>query len=292
MVSDYKTGEILCMVSTPSYDPQNPPVSVEGSEYEGVYINRCISSVYTPGSVFKPVTLAAALETPDMTANRKFFCSGVLDLDGDAVTCPSAHGEQDIRRVFANSCNCAFAELSLELGAETIREYAEAYGFLSAHKLDGITTAAGGFDMPETAAETAWAGIGQYNDLVSPFSLLRFVSATANGGLLKEPHILQGKAYEKKAGSRLIKADTASELKEMMRYNVTDSYGVWNFPDHAVCAKTGTAEVGDGTSHAWITGFIDDEEYPFAFTVIVENGGGGLAVAAPVASAVLRAACH
>ena len=76
----------------------------------------------------------------------------------------------------------------------------------------------------------------------------------------------------------------------MMNYNVVNGYGSWNFPDLKLCAKSGTAEVGDGTSHAWFTGFLDDTEHPYAFAVIVENAGGGLTHAGSVANIVLQEA--
>ena len=75
----------------------------------------------------------------------------------------------------------------------------------------------------------------------------------------------------------------------MLRNNVVNNYGEGNFPGLSLCAKSGTAEVGDGTSHAWFTGFLDDEEHPYAFIVLVENGGGGAKVAGPVANRVLQA---
>ena len=76
----------------------------------------------------------------------------------------------------------------------------------------------------------------------------------------------------------------------MMEYNVQNSYGSWSFPGLAICAKSGTAELGDGTSHAWFTGFLNDDAHPYAFVVVIENGGGGARQAGPVANAVLQAA--
>ena len=290
LVCNYKTGEILCMVSTPSYDPQNPPASFEGAQYEGVFLNRCISSTFTPGSVFKLVTLAAAIENIDGLNDRRFTCAGSVQVGDQVVTCTGWHGEQTIEQALANSCNCAFAELSLELGADKLAEYADKLGLTSAHELDGIATAAGSFEKAEAdTADLAWSGIGQYNDLVSPYAMLRLVSAIAAGGEVTEPHILldHGFLTEKE---RLLSQETADLIADMMSYTVQYSYGTWNFPNLNVCAKTGTAEVGDGTSHAWIAGFLDDEEYPLAFVVLVEHGGGGLAAAGPVANAVLQAA--
>lgn len=87
-----------------------------------------------------------------------------------------------------------------------------------------------------------------------------------------------------------MEADTADKLKQMMSYNVVSHYGSDRFPGLNICAKTGTAELGDGTSHAWFAGFLDDEAHPYAFVVLVERGGGGLTNAGAVANAVLQAA--
>lgn len=288
LVSNYKTGEILCMVSSPGYDPQNPPASLEGAGYEGVFLNRGLSSSFTPGSIFKLVTLAAAIENIDDLYTRRFSCAGSVEIGADKVTCTGWHGEQTIEQALSNSCNCAFAEISIELGGQTLADYALKSGMLSAHDLDGITTAAGSFEIPDSDTDVAWAGIGQFNDLVTPYSFLRYVSAIASGGAVNEPHILL--KHGSSSSARLLSAATAEKLASMMSYNVLNSYGTWNFPNLNICAKTGTAEVGDGTSHAWITGFLDDPDSPLAFVVLVENGGGGLAVAGPVANVVLQAA--
>ena len=139
------------------------------------------------------------------------------------------------------------------------------------------------------SADLAWSGIGQYTDLVCPAALLRYASAIANGGVAKGPVLLAG---ARAPSARLLDSDTADTLKAMMSYNVAWGYGTWNFPGLNLCAKTGTAEVGDGTSHAWFAGFLDDPDHPYAFVVVIENGGGGLRNAAPVANTVLQDAIN
>ncbi|MFB0919776.1 MAG: penicillin-binding transpeptidase domain-containing protein, partial [Oscillospiraceae bacterium] len=130
-------------------------------------------------------------------------------------------------------------------------------------------------------------GIGQYDDLISPIAMLRFVSAIANDGVAREPVILKN---SNSRSTQLMETDTAKKVRELMSYNVAYAYGQGNFPNLKICAKTGTAELGDGTSNAWFVGFLDDTEHPLAFTVVIERGGGGLANAGPVANAVLQAA--
>lgn len=284
LVMNYRTGEIMCMVSSPSMDPLNVPETLP----DGVYLNRTISSTFTPGSVFKIVTLAAAIENIPDIYDRSFTCTGSVDIGGKTVTCSGVHGTQNIEQAFANSCNCAFAQLSMELGANTLGDYAEKYGLCSNHSLDGITTAAGNFTRDTSASSyLAWSGIGQYEDLVCPYSMLRLVAAVANGGTLIEPSIL-GTSDE---SVNLMDGNTANRVADMMSYTVQYKYGADNFPGLKLCGKTGTAEVGNGqTSHAWFVGFLNDSSHPYAFVVLVENGGGGRKVAAPIANTVLQQA--
>ena len=285
LLMDYTTGEILCMVSSPSCDPCDT-----ASAADGVYLNRCLSAAYTPGSVFKIVTLCAALETLDDLSGRSFTCTGSLDVQGNTVTCSGTHGTQTIEQAFANSCNCAFAQLAQELGAETIGRYAQALGITGTLELDGIVTAAGSYDSTLTEpVEVAWSGIGQSTDLVCPFAMLRLCAAIANDGVCVTPTLLLGGSGE---STRRLAADTARTLSDDMNYNVVWHYGQGSFPGLSLCAKTGTAELGDGTSHAWFTGFLLDEDHPYAFTVVIEHGGGGLSAAGSLANTLLQAAVN
>ncbi|NCC67481.1 MAG: penicillin-binding protein 2, partial [Clostridia bacterium] len=287
IVSNYETGEILCMVSSPSYDPSTT-VDLSSSAYEGVYLNRAIGATYTPGSVFKIVTLIAAIETlPDLDS-MSFTCNGSVQVGGDIVTCTGTHGTQTIEEAFAHSCNCAFSELAQKLGAETLAQYVEKLGITQSFLLNGAETKAGSFEKAEDGTSNlSWSAIGQYTDLVSPYAMLRIVSAVANGGIVIEPTLLKNGGTEK---TQLMEKSTADKVAAMMNYNVTYAYGQSRFPGLDISAKTGTAEVGDGTDNAWFVGFLNDEDHPYAFTVIIEKGGGGLANAGVLANTVLQAA--
>ena len=120
--------------------------------------------------------------------------------------------------------------------------------------------------------------------------MLRYVAAIANGGMLAAPRLIL--SDEPAEQTRLIEASTAAKLKEMMSYNFQTRYmPELYFPGISYMgAKTGTAELGDGSSHAWFTGFLDDASHPYAFVVVIERGGGGLQAAAPVANRILHAA--
>jgi len=287
LVTDYRTGEILCDVSSPAYDP-NFEIDVTDSRYEGVYLNRALSSPYVPGSVFKIVTLTAAVENIEDLSSRSFNCAGSVTVGGELINCTGVHGNQSIEDAFANSCNCAFSELAQELGGELLAEYAEKLGLTEALEFSGIPVAEGRFDAaPKGSGTLSWSAIGQSTDLVTPYAMVRLVGAIANGGTVQEPTILMKRSG---GSTELLDSDTADRLSEMMNYNVAHSYGESLVPNATLHAKTGTAEVGDGSSHAWFVGFISGASEDLAFAVIVENGGGGLASAAPVAASVINAA--
>ena len=283
LLMNYRSGELLCMVSSPSIDPldnSEPP--------EGAFINRALAASFTPGSIFKLITAAAAIETVPNMDDRSFYCEGEYEIAGVPIVCVGAHYTQSFEQALANSCNVAFAQIAVKVGQENMIEHVRDYGFLDKHSLDGIPTAAGSYPLDFVGdPELGWSGIGQSTDLVNPYAMLRYVAAIANGGVLAEPHLIAG---ESGPFTRLVREETARQLAGMMNYNVVAGYGEERFPGLRLCAKTGTAELGDGMSHAWFTGFLADEAHPYAFVVLVERGGGGLSVASPIANTLLQAA--
>ncbi len=294
-VYNYKTGEILCMVSLPTFDPETPPnVEKNPEKYEGVYLNRFFSATYTPGSVFKLVTSAAAIDKLKNIDKAVYHCDGKVIIGGELVTCPTAHGDVTFEKALAESCNVAFAHITVELGANTLQEYADIAGFNSSLEVNGIKTAVGKVNV--TGAEggkLAWAGIGQDNDLANPLNFMTYMGAIANGGVRTTPRIISEKGMFSSLGGnkRILSEDTAKKLGEMMRNNVKSSYGENNYAGLELCAKSGTAEVGEGKKpHSWFAGYLDREDCPLAFVVVIENGGSGSKVAAPVAAKVLQAA--
>jgi len=290
MVSNYKTGEILCMVSSPTFDPLNPPGNVDAPAYEGVYVNRTIQSAYTPGSVYKLVTAAAAIENVWRLNERIFECNGELETGRGTVTCPGEHGYLDFTQGMRVSCNVVFGQLALEMGGDVLAEYAEKFNLSGRITVSGIQTAEGIFESaPSNTANLAWSGVGQFTNTVCPATMLRFIGAIANDGLAVELHYLMKSGFSSifpVRTSRLMSTNTANELASIIELRNRDS-----FPNLEIYAKSGTAQVGGGLDpHAWYVGYITNEDFPLAFVVIVENGGGGFAVASPIANRVLQEA--
>ena len=298
-VYNYKTGEILCAVTSPSYDPDNmPDVDADTSgAYDGVYVNRFFQAAYTPGSIFKIVTLAAAIETVPDWENLTFTCEGKTIIGGQEIICEGVHGTITLKQALAHSCNVAFGELAGEVGTKALMEYAEKLGLSESFECDGIPVKAGTVDLKDAdAGDLAWAGIGQYTDQVNALTFMRAMGRIAGGGTGAEPYLMakitrgEKTAYEAKTetSSRALKAETAAKLTEYLRNNVATMYGDGQFSGLNVCAKSGTAEHEGETADAMFAGFCVDENCPLAFVVFVENGGSGSAVAAPIAAKVLQ----
>lgn len=297
-VYNYKTGDILCMVSTPSFDPENPPDA--SSAEDGIYLNRFLSSAQVPGSIFKTVTLTAVLENLPDLKNRTFTCTGETTVGGTVITCPKPHGKMDIESAFANSCNGVFGALAAELGGDTMTKYVEQAGLTRRMSVDGIMTAAGHYDVSEAdKGQIGWSGVGQYTDTVNPCNMMAYMGAIANGGTAAVPRLILDittpsgipTSWQRtEETDTLVQASTASQVKEMMKNNVVQTYGTDRFRGLDIGAKSGTAEVGgDKRPNAWFAGFLDDPEHPYAFIVLVENGGGGASVAGEIAATVLQA---
>lgn len=299
-VYNYKTGELICAVTTPTLDPDNLPnlENDTSGQFEGVYVNRFTQSAYIPGSIFKIVTLAAALESIPDIMQQKFVCKGTYEIDNDKVTCEDKHYTQDVKMAFRNSCNCAFAQIAQQLGEETLMRYVEQFGVTQSVCFDGITTAKGNFNIAGASQYSiAWSGVGQHTDLINPCSFMTFVGAIAADGKGVAPHLVAQitsdgvTSYwgQTKNQSRIMSVNTAQTLQEFMGFNVSDKYGSKNFPGLTVCAKTGTAEVGGGKKpNAMLAGYVEDEAYPVAFIVAVEDAGYGREICIPIISEVLQ----
>lgn len=298
-VYNYKTGELLCAVTTPTFDPDNEP-DIAGDTtgyYEGVYLNRFLRSAYIPGSIFKVVTTAAALDCVEGVEDMTFTCYGALAYGDQSVTCEKAHGTLDLSGALAHSCNCCFAQIAELVGKKAMTGYVKKFRLLESLQFDGITTAEGNYDVSDAAPVSfAWSCIGQYTDLVNPCRFLTFMGAIARGGTELPPHVVRSvydgeeETYHAQptAGQRIMSQEVARILQGYMRSNVLEIYGAEHFPGLTVCAKSGTSELGGGlTSNSMFAGFVTDEAYPLAFIVVVENGGYGSTTCVPILSQVL-----
>ena len=253
---NYETGEILCMVSAPAFDPLDPPEDVESDPaWEGVYLNRLLSGTFPPGSVYKTVTLAAAIENiPDLftrTWPHRLHPGG-----GRGGDLPPRPRELDIYSALSSSCNGVFALLANELGEDTLTRYTDKAGLTSTYSVNGLKTAAGSFGAGVSHRQPAGLGRrGAAHRYGQPLRPHGYMGAIANGGKAAVPRLILRTenalglpslpALTDRTGT-LISSDTAGTLADLMARNVTEQYGADRFPNMDLCAKSGTAEVGGG----------------------------------------------
>ena len=295
---NYRTGEVLCMVSAPTYDPMYKPSSMNtsaGGAYDGVYMNRFLNGVFTPGSTFKVVTAICALDNLPNVRKRSFTCTGSYKIGDSAVKCNGVHGKLTFERALNVSCNSVFAELAKELGNDALTATVRQLGFGKNVKVSGALTTKSTFDLRGAAAiDRGWAGIGQYTTLVNPCQMLMLAGAIANGGTAIVPYVVESSSKLLDVKGQVNKNIQLSEtdakiMRKLLRSNVENYYGDSRFPNLQFCGKTGSAAVIGGRSHAWFFGFSLRSDFPVAIVVCLENGGIGLNNAVPAANKVLQA---
>lgn len=295
-VYNYKTGETICMVSAPTYDPKYKPSNDElnSSKYEGVYLNRALSGVFTPGSTFKIVTTIAAIENLPDLYSKKFKCNGKYETGAGEVICNGVHGTVDLEKGLNVSCNCVFAQLANEVGKDAMTQTMRDLGFTKKVTVSKATTVRSSFDVSKsTKLDLGWAGIGQYTTLINPCQMLMLMGAIANDGIAMTPYVVEESSEimdvkNKQNTAVKLSAETANKVKKLMRSNVKNYYGDSRLPNLEMCGKTGTAEVKGEKSHAWFVGFSQRADLPYAIVVCIQNGGWGFNEAVPVANKTMQ----
>lgn len=309
-----KTGEILAMVSNPSFNPNDLASEIEraneGSEADTPLLNRAIDGRYPPGSVFKTVTLSSALENIDGVASREFDDEGKITFDDGTELNNFAyevHGIIDLRRAYRVSSNVVFGTLAMELGNEKLKSTAESFGFNSVIEGEGLTIAESIFPTLKDYEEgnIAQSGIGQGSVLSTPMQMALVAATVGNDGILMRPKLVNtivdknGNTVRNIASDeirRAIPSDVAATVRDYMKYLVDNNIYRWPaFEGTNAGGKTGTADYNlpDGSEaipHGWFISVAPMDDPQIAVAVIVENGESGAGSAATIASLVVRQA--
>ena len=319
---DAKTGAILALYSSPSFDP-NALASRDAGEVQDAYatldadpknpmLNRTISERYAPGSTFKVLTAIALIENGIANPDTRMDSPVSTTLPGtntevsniESSTC--GDGKPTLTEAFARSCNTTFVLASEKLTTQQLTDVTKRFGFGHEQEIP-LTVIPSVFPSDADSAQLAMSSIGQYTVQATPMQMAQVAQTVANGGQMMSPYLIKQivdadnqtirKTKATEAG-RPISADTASKVTGMMQAVVSQPYGSGTpmaLPNVSVAAKTGTAETGDGDrANAWAIGFAPADNPQIAFAVIVEGDetnptphGGD--VAGPVAKAVLEA---
>ena len=303
VVMNYKTGEVLALVSLPVYDPMNITDEIRNSTTHPFW-NRALQSTLPPGSTFKIVTAAAALKNLSDAQTRIFTCTGATQVDGRTITDygNSQHGELSLARAFRVSCNNVFAQTALLVGDSALRKTAESFGFNDNFLFRDLVVENSMYPTQNrTNLEIAWSGAGQSQVAATPLHMCMISAAIANNGVMMEPRLLtrvespSGTVrlrYAQKVYRTACTAEVASVIQGYMKDVVQNGTGTRARVDGlTIAGKTGSAEGnvnGRAVTHAWFTGYIDSDALPYAVCVMVEEGGSGGSVAAPVAQKVFE----
>jgi len=301
---DPRTGAILAMVSYPRFDPNQ--IEEEWGELnsnpDAPFLNRIAYGLYPPGSAFKTVVAAAALEQGIVTLQTQFEDTGSVKAGGFIVNNygGQVYGKHDLVEAFAESINTTFAKIGVELGSETLAGYAQAFGFGKElpWRLGGATSrfpSANDLDK----AHLAQVSYGQGEVLATPLEMALVAAGIANKGTIMKPYLVaqvldpKGKLISQTEPSEWltpILPSTAKVVTDLMVAVVERGTGTRAaLPGVKIAGKTGTAEVAGASPHAWFIGFGPAEDPRVAVAVLVENGGTGGSVAAPIARKVMAA---
>jgi peptidoglycan glycosyltransferase len=311
VVLDPSTGGLLVMASTPTFNP-NTGLEEALANPASPLLNRATQGLYPPGSTFKVVTAASALDSEAVTVDQQFPGPACIQTGGQEL-CNfrnRAYGPHDFGYALVHSINTTFAEVGLTLGQQQLEETMRDFGFFKRIPWDyppeqtlpsGIFNRRGNLVPFDTPVDVARLAIGQERLLATPLQMAEVAAAVANGGQLVEPQPVQevrapdGSVVRRPQPvylGRAMTTETAATLRQLMKDVVDDGTGAAaNVAGLDVAGKTGTAETGrDGKNDAWFIGFAPADAPRFAFAVLVENTDGtGGDVAAPIAANVLRA---
>lgn len=321
IVSKPATGEILALVSHPSFNP-NALIRGKRKEIQKItrdpnhsFYDRAIQGTYPPSSIFKIILAIAALEEGKANTATSFTCEGGIQLGNRFFGCWRKHGKVNLIEAIEQSCNSYFYQLGSDLGWETIYRYAKLFGLGKGHTLEIGRVKPGNIPNAEWKkkyfqeewfkGDTFNHSIGQGYSLVHPIELHNIISILANEGTLMQPYLIQKivhpvnlqeqKTTEKILNKVSLKPETIDLIQKALRGVVLRGTAPWaNYSLYPVAGKTGTAQdVLDLSPHAWFTAYAPfDEKDPkkrIAITVVVENtkGGGGF-IASPIATAIFK----
>ncbi len=291
LVMEAGTGDILALASRPGFNPGHLEQYFK-DKMEERFFDRC-TALYQPGSVFKLVVAAAALEEGVVNLQSRYTCRGEKE---NLVRCwrDAGHGDIDFFHAFAESCNPVFAETSLDLGASKIIEYARRFGF---DNQDII-----GYPVPfDTRQDLNLIGvphnlvnssIGQGPVLVTPVQVAAMVNTVVSGGIYRQPRLVKEvldsngntvKEFATNPGKMAISAGTAGKLCLLLESVIDEGAGKEaHLPVFGSAGKTGSAQVSNGLVNAWFTGYAPRSDPRYIVTVLVEEGVSGGESAAPV----------
>ena len=275
VVLNYKTGEILAMVSLPEFDLREIDVNEQhGGADEKALPNRALQASYVPGEVFKVVTAAAAMEYLDLSG-RTFACKGSYFTEDGNILCDRLHGEQTFEEAVANYCESTLARLSVEVGPKKLKRTAESLGFNLQFLFGDTVLYESEIVLGSLAAEydLAMTGLGEYNISVTPMHMAMLYGAIPNGGKLPSLKLIsdiEGVDMEKRNDTfrKSFEYAIAEKLDEILRAD--DPIETYDFSVYGVSSEV-FYETEEYRKLSWYAGYSDGEDCPYSIVIVMEN---------------------
>jgi len=290
IVLEPSTGKILALVSAPSFDPNtlSKDFSALSKDTAGSpLLDRATQGQYPPGSVFKIITAAAAMESMPDYKDFTYTCTGSDIVGGKLIRCydSTAHGALDLTKAFALSCNTFFAHLGLQVGADNLRSLSDRFYFNSALPFP-LEYNVSSFPLNKSSdnSELVDTAIGQGRIMTSPLQMALVTAAVADDGIIMTPYLLDHKVtYNDKIIDKTIPVmarealtpDIAAALKDMMTGVTENGTGARAAVANVkIAAKTGSAQTPTGADHGWYTAFFPADNPRYVLCIVIENIGG------------------
>lgn len=295
---DPQSGEVLCMVSKPWFNPNTLTADYETlSGTPGMFYPRATSWNYVPGSVFKIITAASAVENG--LEGYQYEDTGTYLIDGHEIHNYNnkVYGELDLDTAFSKSSNTYFASLATELGADALSKTAAGFGFGKTIPFDIPLRKSTTLSTHKSETLTSAVGYGQGDTEATPLHMAMVCAAIANDGVMMEPYVVKSAEAgghtlykkENKIFARAISASAAQRVGSMMEKCVENGTGTGaQISGIRVAGKTGTAEVGEGADHAWFVAYAPAENPKIALAIVLENAGTTGSACAPMAQRLIR----
>ncbi|MCR4741091.1 MAG: penicillin-binding protein 2 [Lachnospiraceae bacterium] len=309
VASDVKTGEILCMVSKPDFDPNTIDTDwerINADTGSGILLNRATQGLYPPGSTFKIITTLEYLkERGEDAYDYHFDCTGSFEYKGSIINCYHGrkHGEMDLISSFAKSCNSSFANISTTVDKGAFRKTCEELLFNKELPVQfSYRESYVPLDASSSTDELLQTAIGQGKTQITPLHMNMITQAIANDGIMMSPYIIGGivsddgkpvRKYGAREYGRVASEKNCGELKMLMEEVIKTGTGtrLSDTTGYTAAGKTGSAEYSSNKvmSHAWFTGYAPVDDPKVCVTVIAEEAGSGGEIAVPMARKVFDA---
>ena len=292
VITDPKSGEILALVSSPSYDPNQFVVGLNQKEWRNIsknpnnpMLNRSIQGLYQPGSIFKIITAAAGLESELVETDTLFNDQGSIKVKGNVVKNyqNQVFGEHNFREAFTHSVNTTFAKIALEISKEKMLKYIDKFGF-EKKITPGLIVKNSSIGTINDEVDLVWTALGQAKVVTTPIQMNKMISIVANKGENINLTLLKDEIL-KDNGNQIIKEKNINKIENMLINVIENGTGKnANIKGIKAAGKTGTAETGVSSKkpHAWFVGYLPVSDPKLAITVFRENGGVGGKDAAPI----------